>query len=55
MAAFLGQDEMAYLKTEDDFERSIRELVLVKSFDVWRHEMSVAVANGIGLAFGGGR
>jgi hypothetical protein len=53
VAALLGKDEMQYLKTEDSFEGTIRELILNDALDMWRNEMKVAVANGIGAAFGG--
>jgi hypothetical protein len=44
---------MAYLKTEEPFERAIQEIVFAKALDIWRREMKIAVTNGIGIAFGG--
>lgn len=49
----LGNDEMAYLKTEDSFEKVIREMVTGRALELWRNEMRIAIANGIVTAFGG--
>lgn len=48
----LGNDEMELLEEKDRFKQAIRKAALEEGLKLWREEMSIAIANGIGKAFG---
>lgn len=49
----MGLDPMAYLKIESPLEQAVYAKVLMRAFEIWRHEFQIVIANGVGLAFGG--
>lgn len=52
VATMLGGDGMAILEA-DSTEQILRQEMTAKAWEIWRHEMTIIVANGIGKAFGG--